>query len=496
MLFRELIYRNKKLIKFFNKIENKLYELQIKGISNNSKKIKENYIFVAIRGNKKNGNDFISEAKKNGSKIIISSEKRDKDILYLENANISLIYALLCSSFYNKSPENIIGVTGTNGKTSIVDFCRQMWSLAGWNSASIGTLGVKYLNDNNYKNNTNNLTTLDPMELHNQLSSLYKKNITHLALEASSHGIIQNRIAGINFTGAVFINLSHDHLDFHNSTQNYYNAKKLLFTNYLKEGSIVSINLDDKYGETLFESIKNKNFRFINFGKHHKADLKIKKIVNIKKIWQIELEYKNRLITTNIGLIGNFQVYNALAAASICLGLNMDEEFIFKSLSYLKTVPGRMQVVSGHPKKALIIIDYAHTPDALKNAILSVRKNNSEGKIYTLFGCGGERDIHKRSLMGKVSYENSDFTIITDDNPRTEDPSTIRKQIIETCPNAIEIAGRNLAIKKAISLLNQNDVLIIAGKGHEKTQTIGTETLPFDDLAIVNNEFINYSYDH
>ena len=167
-------------------------------------------------------------------------ERKYTDTIYLKNTSISLIYALLCSSFYNKSPENIIGITGTNGKTSIVDFCRQIWSLAGWNSASIGTLGVKYLNDDNYKNNNDNLTTLDPMELHNQLSILHKKNISHTALEASSHGIIQNRVAGVNFAGAIFINLSHDHLDFHTNIRNYYDAKKLLFTNFLKEGSIVS----------------------------------------------------------------------------------------------------------------------------------------------------------------------------------------------------------------------------------------------------------------
>ncbi len=491
MQLLELINRNKNLEKYFRNINKNFYNFEVEGISNNSKKIRNNFLFIAQKGIQKNGNDFINDARKNGSKIIISCEKKDDDIINIGDQDISLLYTLLCSSFYNKSPENIIGITGTNGKTSIADFCRQIWNFAGWNAASMGTLGIKCLSDDNYKKINNNLTTPDPVELHEELSILDKKEVTHLALEASSHGIIQNRIAGVNFTGAIFINLSHDHLDFHTSIENYYNAKKLLFTSLLKEGSIVSINLDDKYGEKLFNSIKNRNFRFINFGKHEKADLQIKKITNIKKIWQIELKFKNKLITTNIGLLGKFQIYNVLAAASICLGLNMDEEFIFRSLSYLKTVPGRMQVVNGHPQNALIVIDYAHTPDALENAILSIKKNNIGGKIYTLFGCGGERDVKKRELMGKISYKNSDVTIVTDDNPRTENPHFIRKQIIKGCPNAIEIEGRDLAIKKGISLLHENDVLIIAGKGHEKTQTIGTETLPFDDISIVNNVLMN-----
>ena len=225
----------------------------------------------------------------------------------------------------------------------------------------------------------------------------------------------------------------------------------------------------------------------MNFGQNKKADLKIKKIERIEQIWQLELEYNGKYYKSNIGLVGHFQIYNALSAASICLSLGMNEDFVFKSLSYLKAVPGRMQIVKGHPLKATIIIDYAHTPNALENAILAVKRLNQKGKIYTLFGCGGDRDIKKRAKMGKVSFENSDVTIITDDNPRNENPSTIRKEIIKECPNAIEIEGRDIAIKSTISLLKKNDILIIAGKGHETTQTIGTETLPFDDFAVVKN---------
>ena len=266
----------------------------------------------------------------------------------------------------------------------------------------------------------------------------------------------------------------------------YFNAKKIIHQIF-KRWNCVSINLDDPYGIKLYNDIKNKNFKFVNFGFNKKSELKLIKINKIEKFSQLEILYKNKLYKSNIGLVGHFQIYNALAAASICLGLGMKEDSIFKSLSYLQTVPGRMQLINHPLCKATIIVDYAHTPNALENAILAVKKMNNNGKIYTLFGCGGERDIGKRSQMGEVAFKNSDFTIITDDNPRTEDPSLIRKSIINNNPLAIEIPGRDIAIKKAISFLKDDDILIIAGKGHEQTQTIGTETLPFDDVSVVKN---------
>ncbi|GIR62224.1 MAG: UDP-N-acetylmuramoyl-L-alanyl-D-glutamate--2,6-diaminopimelate ligase [Alphaproteobacteria bacterium] len=487
MQFWELISRSDFLKDKFENIEDHFKEIEINGISNNSKNIKKNFIFFAFTGNKTNGNLYINEARKNGATIIISQEKKGKDIIKLPNKDYSKIYSHLCSSFYNKKPKNIIAVTGTNGKTSVTDFCRQIWSFYGLKSASIGTLGIRDTSEKYYHKIRNNLTTLDSSELNKQLSKLYDKQISYVALEASSHGINQNRLDGINFNGAVFTNLSHDHLDYHKNMENYFNAKMKLFTEHLKDGTCVSINLDDQYGMELYNKIKTKNFKFVNFGFNEKCELKLIQIKKIEKIWQLEILYKNKLYKTDIGLVGHFQIYNALAAASICLGLGLKQDSIFKSLSYLQTVPGRMQIVNHPLCKATIIVDYAHTPNALENAILAVKKMNVSGKIYTLFGCGGERDHEKRSKMGEVAFKNSDFTIITDDNPRTEDPSLIRKSIINNNPIAIEIPGRDVAIKKAISFLKDDDVLIIAGKGHEQTQTIGIETLPFDDVSVVKN---------
>ena len=487
MQFWELINRSNFLKDKFKNIEDHFKEIEINGISNNSKNIKKKFIFFAFTGNKTNGNLYINEARKNGATIIISQEEKSKDVIKLTNKDYFKIYSHLCSSFYNKKPKNIIAVTGTNGKTSVTDFCRQIWSFYGLKSASIGTLGIRVTSEKYYHKIRNNLTTLDSSELNKQLSKLYDKQISYVALEASSHGINQNRLDGINFNGAVFTNLSHDHLDYHKNMENYFSAKMKLFTEHLKDGTCVSINLDDQYGMELYNKIKTKNFKFVNFGFNEKCELKLIQIKKIEKIWQLEILYKNKLYKTDIGLVGHFQIYNALAAASICLGLGLKQDSIFKSLSYLQTVPGRMQIVNHPLCKATIIVDYAHTPNALENAILAVKKMNVSGKIYTLFGCGGERDHEKRSKMGEVAFKNSDFTIITDDNPRTEDPSLIRKSIINNNPIAIEIPGRDVAIKKAISFLKDDDVLIIAGKGHEQTQTIGIETLPFDDVSVVKN---------
>ncbi len=491
MKFKELINKSIFLKDKFKNLDDHFKEFEINGISNNSKSVRNNFIFFAFSGDKTNGNLYIEEARRNGAKIIISQEKKSADVIRLPDKDYSIIYSHLCSSFYNKKPKNIIAVTGTNGKTSVTDFCRQLWSFYNLSSASIGTLGIKDSSQNYYHKIKSNLTTLDSSELNKQLSKLYDKNISYVAIEASSHGIIQNRLGGINFNGAIFTNLSHDHLNYHKNMTLYFNAKKKLFTEHLKDGTCVSINLDDEYGMKLYNEIKTKNFKFINFGFNEKCELKLIKIKKIEKIWQLEISYKKKLYKTEIGLVGHFQIYNALAAASICLGLGMEHDSIFKSLSYLQTVPGRMQLINHPSFKATIIVDYAHTPDALENAILAVKKMNVSGKIYTLFGCGGERDLEKRSKMGEVAFKNSDFTIITDDNPRTEDPSLIRKSIINNNPIAIEIPGRDIAIKKAISFLKDDDVLIIAGKGHEKTQTIGIETLPFDDVSVVKNTLDN-----
>ena len=492
-LLRKLISRNDTLKKELNHLNNEVLDLNILGISSNSKNIKKGYIFIAIKGIKFDGFKFVQEARENGAILIIAEEIYEKDIISIKKGYSRHIYALLAAAFYKNQPQQIIAVTGTNGKTSVVEFCRQIWTQAGWKAASLGTLGVKYSDDLIMSTKLYpkyNLTTFEPSDLYNDLNIISSHEISHVAIEASSHGIDQCRLDGINFSGAVFTNLSHDHLDYHETLESYFSVKKSLFTKILKNNSAVAINIDDDHGELLYNELKELNLLIVTFGENLKADIKIKSITQNSNSINVEVIFKDKTYFSTIGMIGKFQVYNVLASASICIALGMDANFVFKSLSYLQPVPGRMQIVSEHPLESLIVIDYAHSPEALISVLKSLRAN-VKGKIFTLFGCGGNRDKTKRKKMGKIASENSDEVIVTDDNPRTEKPSNIRKEILIGCPNAIEIPNRNNAIKYAVSRLEKNDLLLIAGKGHETFQTIGTESLPFDDFTVAKEAIKN-----
>ena len=493
MLLRDLISRKKVLYDLLKEIPNSFLNNNVNGISADSKKIKKDFIFVAIKGEKFDGSDFILEAKENGAFLIIANNSDNDDIISTNKVSTRLIYTELLASFYEKQPKEIIGVTGTNGKTSTVEFCRQIWVQAGWKAASMGTLGTKIENTQNKsfsKSSKNNLTTFDPDELYKELHSLKVEEISHLALEASSHGLDQFRLDSVKFSGAIFTNLSHDHIDYHKNIENYFISKKRLFTEILQNNSSVAINIDDDFGKRLLYEIKNKKHNIITFGKILDADIKINSIKQNYQSIDLVLEYKNKIYNSTIGMIGKFQAYNVVAAASICISLGMDPNLTFKSISYLKPARGRMEMIPASHNNSMIIIDYAHTPEALYYVLNSIR-DLARGKIITLFGCGGNRDKKKRKTMGELAQKFSDLVIVTDDNPRTESPSNIRKDILEGCPKAEEIPNRNKAINYAISRMQKNDFLIIAGKGHETSQTIGMETLPFDDFTVAKETIKN-----
>jgi UDP-N-acetylmuramoyl-L-alanyl-D-glutamate--2,6-diaminopimelate ligase len=495
MLFKDLISRNPSLKLKLNNFENKLL-LKISGVTSDSKEVKLGFIFVAIKGLQYDGSNFIAEARKNGSALIISDKLIHEDIITINKGCSRHIYALLSAAYYKNQPQQIIGVTGTNGKTSVVEFCRQIWDQAGWKAVSIGTLGTRMPENqtlNESERSKNNLTTFDPSILHKQLNDI-SKNISHVAIEASSHGIDQCRLDGVNFSGAVFTNLSHDHMDYHKTKENYFSTKKRLFTEILKKNSAVAINIDDPYGILLYDEIIKLPLFILTFGKNKKADIMIKSITQNNNSIHLEINYNNIIYSSPIGMIGDFQAYNVIASATICIALGMDPNFVFKSLSDLLPAPGRMQIVSGHPKDASIIIDYAHTPEALSSTLSSLRQN-TKGRIITLFGCGGDRDKLKRKIMGNIAQQQSNQVIVTDDNPRNEHPSDIRKEILLGCPNAIEIPDRNNAIKYAVSELKKNDLLLIAGKGHESLQVVGNQSLPFNDYNVAK-ETINNLINH
>ena len=493
MILKDLISKNKILSELLKNVPDKILNHNVNGISGNSKNIKSDYIFVAIKGAQYDGSDFINEARQNGALLIIADKSEDKTVISTNKISTRFVYTELLASFYYKQPKEIIGVTGTNGKTSTVEFCRQLWAQAGWKAASMGTLGTNIentLNKNFLKSSRQNLTTFEPDELYKELYSLENQEISHLALEASSHGLDQFRLDSVKFTGAIFTNLSHDHLDYHYNIEDYFQCKKRLFTEIINNNSAVAINIDDDFGKRLFNEIKNKKHIIVTFGKSSDADVKINSIKQNNQNIDLVLEYKNQNYHSTIGMIGGFQPYNVVAATSICIALGIDANLIFKSISYLKPARGRMELISAAHNNSMIIIDYAHTPEALRYVLNSIKEIAKE-KIITVFGCGGDRDTEKRKSMGEIAKEFSDLVIVTDDNPRTESPSNIRKDILQGCPNAEEIPDRNKAINYAISKLDKNDFLLIAGKGHENYQTIGMETLPFDDYTVAKETIKN-----
>ena len=499
MLLKELISKNKILNTLMSQLTNEVLNTEVKGISSDSRNIKSGYIFVAIKGQKFDGNNFINEAQSNGAFLIVSESISKQNCILIKNGSSRLIYSILLSCFLKNQPNVIIGVTGTNGKTSTVDFCRQIWTHAGWKAASMGTLGIKidsnqtsYLAKSFINTPKRSLTTFEPSDLYKNLNYLGEQDVSHLAIEASSHGLDQFRLDGINFSGGIFTNLSHDHLDYHKNMDDYFSAKKRLFTDVLKNHSSVAINIDDNFGKVLFEELKFKKHLILTFGQDEEADVQIKSLMQNNNTIDLTIKFKNAIYNSTLGMLGKFQAYNVIASATICVALGMDPNFVFKSLGYLKPARGRMEIIRTEKYNKSVIIDYAHSPGALKSVLLSIKEMiSTNGKVITLFGCGGDRDKEKRKPMGMIAHEYSDLVIITDDNPRTENPASIRSDILIGCPTATEIPDRNKAIKFAVSMLKDNDFLLIAGKGHETLQTIGTETLPFDDYAVAKEAIKN-----
>lgn len=457
---------------------------QLQGISSDSRAIKPGYGFVAIQGEGRNGEDFIEHAIANGATCIILHEgaivQQKSGIRYCYVPNTRIALATLAHEFYQPQPSNIVAVTGTNGKTSVAYFFMQLCALSDLKSASIGTLGViqsaqelRYISDPV-------LTTPDPVTLNSTLNDLALQSVTHVALEASSHGLVMNRLDAVQLKAAAFTNLSRDHLDFHKTYEDYFIAKQRLFTELLPATGIAVLNSDISKYETLIKICATRGIRVISYGKDNKSDLRIINICDD----MLSLSVFGERLDIKFMLPGAFQIYNALCAAGLAIALNIPHKRIIQSLSLLRYVPGRMEAVRKLANGATIFIDYAHTPDALQNALLNL-KSICHGKVHVVFGCGGQRDQGKRSLMGAVAQEFADHIIITDDNPRNEDPSIIRSAIRETCTSAQEIAGRELAIVAAMKQLRVDDFLLIAGKGHEQYQIIGDTKYVLSDHEIV-----------
>ena len=461
------------------------------GISFDSSKVKKNNIFFAIKGIKFDGNNFIPKAIKKGSKVIIS-EKKIKEfkngILFIHTKNIRKLLAEVSYKIYKNKPKNLIAVTGTNGKSSIANFYYQILKLNKKKVASIGTLGVK---SNIFNLNLSN-TTIDPIQLGQILTKLKNQRINDVIMEASSHGLKQNRLDGLKFNTGIFTNLSQDHLDYHKNLKNYLKAKLHLFENLIKKnGNVIT---DDKIPQ--FKKIKKisiKNNLKLHTLNSEKNNFKILSHSFEEESQIIKIKYKDSIEVVKLNLIGKIQLKNLLMAIIAAKKSNIGLKKILLIIPKIKSVEGRFEKIGNIKNRSKVILDYAHTPEALKTCLLNLREQFPNKKINLLFGCGGDRDQNKRSKMGKIADNYADEIYLTDDNPRFENPNKIRKDIKKGIKKRkiIEQSNRAKAISKAIKGLNTGDILLVAGKGHEKIQDIGKEKIFFSDKKIILDEIRN-----
>lgn len=463
----------------------------VEGIYTNSSQVVPGGMFVALRGERVNGEDFINDAISNGAKFIVKlgpvrTIYDVNGVIFIENPEPRKLLAVMCTKFYKNSLEHIAIVTGTNGKTSTVDFLRQLWRSAGYKSAGLGTLGVR--SDLNVKFSSS-LTSPEQITLNRLLADLSHHGCQNVALEASSHGIDQYRMFGIKLDVIAFTNFSQDHLDYHKTMEEYWNAKCKLFKEYPSENTKYVINADsDRFDEL------SKLCRCVPITYGLSAgDFRFEDISPRQNGYDARLMCFGEAHDVQINIASEFQLYNILCAAAMAYATGLSINDIVCGIPKLIGVKGRMQLV-GRYNGAGIYVDYAHTPDALRTALQDI-KHRTSGRTMLIFGCGGDRDRSKRRLMGKVATEYADVVIVTDDNPRTETPDMIRKSIIEGCPNATEIADRRKAINYAVGMLKESDSLLIAGKGHEDYQIIGNRTEHFDDAEEVEKIIKLFSAD-
>lgn len=451
------------------------------GISSNSKEVEPGFIFVAISGEKVDGHKFIKNAIENGATLIVHQDEivKQENVKYLKVNDTRLALSKLSSQVYPKQPKYILGVTGTSGKSSTVNFIREILKLLGKKAISIGSLGI--LGDIEYK--PSSLNTPMPEFLHKVLDRATNENIDYVAIECSSHGIEQNRIASLKLSACGFTNFSQDHLDYHNTMEEYFAAKMKVFS--LMDPCYVVLNKDiNEFKRILEFTTKHK---VIAYGKEKYEfavhNIIIKSILVEKDKQLIELEIDGKTHKTELNLLGDFQVSNLACAIGLLMTAEINIEDIIKVVPMISTVPGRFEQV-GTYNGANIFVDHAHKPDALEKVLINTRKF-TKNNLWVVFGCGGDRDSEKRPLMGKIACEYADKIVITDDNPRTEDPFKIREAIIKSCSgDFIEISDRESAIKYAIERLIPGDNLIIAGKGHENYQIIGREEVYFSDQEV------------
>jgi UDP-N-acetylmuramoyl-L-alanyl-D-glutamate--2,6-diaminopimelate ligase len=455
-----------------------LDRVPIAGLAADSREVKPGYLFAALPGVKTDGARFIADAVKRGAAAVLVAHgvrPANSSAPIIEDSDPRRRLALIAARFFGLQPKTTVAVTGTNGKTSVASFVRQLWAAQGYVAASLGTVGVVSPSGTKILKHT----TPDPIELHRLLAALAEEGVTHLALEASSHGLQQRRVDGITFAAGAFTNISRDHLDYHASFEDYFEQKLRLFTELLPPGAAAIVDVDSETGRRVAAVAQAKGLKLLSVGR----DGETLRLVSaaLDGFGQIlVVEHGGKRHTVRLPLVGAFQASNALVAAGLAMATGAGAATVLPLLASLQGARGRLDLAGTANGGAPIFIDYAHTPDALAKALDALRPY-VENRLVVVFGCGGDRDKGKRPEMGKVAVAKADVAIVTDDNPRSETPAAIRREILAAAPGAIEIGDRAAAIAEAVGRLEAGDVLLVAGKGHETGQTIGATVIPFSD---------------
>ena len=456
--------------------------LDIGGLTADSRAVKSGDVFVAIAGGKADGLRFVDSAIAAGAAAIVAEQTPGTPlpaaVALVRVANARRALALMAAKIYPRQPRIIAAVTGTSGKTSVAAFTRQIWTTLGHRAASIGTIGIVAPSRETY----GSLTTPDPVELHRSIDALAGDGVTHLAIEASSHGLDQNRLDGLHIAAAGFTNITRDHLDYHMNFEAYFSAKLRLFEVLVAPGTAAIVDVDHDHADAVVAAATARGLPIMSVGRNGTGIRLVQS--TIEGFAQLlRLDYEGEIFQVRLPLVGEFQIENALVAAGLAIATGSDAAAVFAALQHLSGAKGRLERV-GANRGAQIFVDYAHKPDALAKALDALRPYVT-GRLVVVFGAGGDRDRGKRPLMGAIASQKADRVIVTDDNPRSEDAAAIRASIIAATQGAAEIGDRREAIRRAIADLRSGDVLLIAGKGHETGQIIGDRIIPFSDHEAV-----------
>jgi len=468
-------------------------ELNITGITCDSRRVEPGYLFAAMPGTQIDGRHFIPDAIGRGAAAILAPAGTQPDpahpgVAMITDPDPRRLYALMAANFYARQPATVAAVTGTSGKTSTAHFLRQIWNRLGLKAGAMGTLGVVATGpegDQLLPADDKALTTPDAADLHRQLRELADAGVDHLAMEASSHGLDQRRLDGVRIAAAAFTNLSHDHLDYHVTESAYLDAKVRLFRELLVDGGTAVVNGDQLYADAVIAACRGRGLPLIRYGRSGDR-VRLASLEPRADGQAMTVEVDGRAYDVTLSLVGDFQASNALCALSLALATGAGPDAAIAALAGLTGAPGRMQWIANTAKGGAVYVDYAHKPDALDRALAALRPH-AEGRLGVVFGCGGDRDAAKRPEMGVIANKRADWTIVTDDNPRSEDPAEIRRAILAAATDAREIGDRRDAIAAGIEALEAGDLLVVAGKGHETGQIVGDEVLPFNDADVIRD---------